>query len=213
MRLTESESGARCGAGCCFFFGGMRYQVQTFNMIANQVCNSLLFLAVVALTLPCAAAYLPDTKFSEADMLLFSRIIAILLLGVYVAYLYFQLISHNSMFVSASNEPTIGFDGEPVTNGGGGGASGGEGGEAEPEDEAPEQPALTVTAELLTLLCISVVVAAASECAPHLAPSSGLPPLACLLRRGCYAALHLARHPRCVCHGVDEAERWFIRHG
>jgi Ca2+:H+ antiporter len=144
----------------------MRYKIQSFNMIANQVCNSLLFLAVVALTLPCAAAYLPDTRFSDADMLTFSRIIAILLLCVYLAYLYFQLISHNAMFAAPSDEPAIGRDGQPVQPNGSGALNEPDGNSAEAGEEA-EEPALTVTAELLTLLTISVIVAAASECAPR----------------------------------------------
>lgn len=146
-------------AGCCFLFGGMYHHVQSFNALANQVCNSLLFLAVVGLTLPVAAASLPGVQFSESEMLTFSRIIAVLLLLVYVAYLYFQLISHNDMFVAdkgqeieAENQDQMDRN-NPMT---------GEG----DDDEEGEEPVLTITAELLTLLAISVIVAMASECVP-----------------------------------------------
>ena len=45
-----------------------------------------------------------------------------------------------------------------------GGDGGGGGGGGDNEEEEKEQPVLTVTAELLTLLAISVIVAMASEC-------------------------------------------------
>jgi Ca2+/H+ antiporter len=70
----------------------------------------------------------------------------VLLLIVYISYLYFQLISHNDLFLPATNP-----DGTSEREG-----------ESESED-----PALTVTAELSVLLAISVVVAMASECALH----------------------------------------------
>ena len=123
-------------AGCCFFFGGLSHKVQTFNSVSNQVSNSLLFLAVIALILPSAAAYFPKT-FTDSEMLHFSRVIAIMLLIIYICYLYFQLVSHNDLFVAE-----------------------GEGG----EEEEPEEAALTITAEVLSLLVISLIVAAASEC-------------------------------------------------
>lgn len=129
-------SRGKLSAGCCFLFGGLSNKVQTFNAVSNQVSNSLLFLAVVALVLPSAAAHFP-ANFDADDMLSFSRIIAVLLLIVYICYLYFQLVSHNDLFVA-------------------------EGGQEEDDEE--EEPALTVTAELCSLLAISLIVAAASEC-------------------------------------------------
>ena len=148
-------------AGCCFFFGGLFHHVQSFNALANQVCNSLLFLAVVGLTLPIAAATLPGVQFSENEMLIFSRIIAILLLAVYITYLYFQLMSHNDLFVASKDQEIVADnqnqlnENNPTTEG-----------EGDEEEEEEEQPVLTITAELLTLLTISIIVAMASECAP-----------------------------------------------
>lgn len=73
-------------------------------------------------------------------------------------------VSHNSMFIAGSEEPAIDNDGAPVEDGEGG--AGGSGAQAASEAESEERalPALTVTAELGTLLVISVIVAAASEC-------------------------------------------------
>ena len=32
-------------AGCCFLFGGTRFKEQSFNMMVNKACCSLLFMA------------------------------------------------------------------------------------------------------------------------------------------------------------------------
>lgn len=153
-------------AGCCFFMGGMYYHIQSFNALANQVCNSLLFLAVVGLSLPCAAVVLPNVRFTEAEMLAFSRIVAVLLLAAYLTYLYFQLVSHHDMFsgdvkqlkdmATSSGPGAISIVGDIEAED-----------EQEGEDEEDEQPVLTITAELGVLLAISVIVAMASECAPE----------------------------------------------
>jgi Ca2+:H+ antiporter len=138
--------------------------MQSFNALANQVCNSLLFLAVVGLTLPCAAGVLPNIHFTDADMLIFSRIIAVLLLLVYLAYLYFQLISHNHMFTTNAGAPKIEGPGgeQPDTFTGMETVQEGDG---DDDDDEPEQPALTITAEIGILALISLIVALASECA------------------------------------------------
>jgi Ca2+/H+ antiporter len=208
--VGDNVKSAHLRAGCCFFFGGLKHKVQIFNSVANQVSNSLLFLAVVGLILPwncgqvghlmrnCkkplqqdaaqsgeqaagkppvvlihSGQSVPDivanndfifdsgathhvvndpcllynvkapyfaAQFSSDDILAFSRVIAILLLVAYLAYLYFQLVSHNDLFTPEIEEAS-------------------EAGET-------EEPALTVTAELGILFAISVVVALASECAP-----------------------------------------------
>lgn len=134
--------------------------MQSFNALANQVCNSLLFLAVVGLSLPCAAGVLPTTHFDESDMLTFSRIISVLLLLVYLGYLYFQLVSHQDLFKAGAAVPKM--------EGGAGGVIEEETEEGDEEDgsEDEEQPALTITAELGVLAIISIIVAMASECAP-----------------------------------------------
>jgi len=68
------------------------------------VSNSLLFLAVIALVLPLAATRLPDIDISDSKLLIFSRVIAIVLIIAYAAYLYFQLISHHDVFASVDDE-------------------------------------------------------------------------------------------------------------
>jgi calcium/proton exchanger cax len=148
--------------------GGMYHHIQSFNAIANQVCNSLLFLAVVGLSLPCAAVVLPNVRFTESEMLTFSRIIAVLLLATYLVYLYFQLVSHHAMFSGDAKQvtevaATAGPGAVAIT--GSIGEEGEQEGEGEDDDEA-EEPVLTITAELGVLLTISVIVAMASECAP-----------------------------------------------
>lgn len=134
----------RC-AGCCFLFGGLHYEIQEFNSVANRVSNSLLFLAVIGLILPSVMPFLPTEGLkslltTEDTTLHFSRVIAVLLLVTYIVYLYFQLVSHNKYFLPPADP------------------------ESDDEGEEAEQPALTVTAELGTLLAISLIVAVASEC-------------------------------------------------
>ena len=145
--------------------------MQSFNAIANQVCNSLLFLAVVGLSLPIAAATMPGISFSSNDMLHFSRIIAILLLLVYLTYLYFQLVSHNDLFTADKGQeiqaPGQSERNQQQGNTNGGAQQQGEQEEESDEEDEQEEPVLTITAELSVLMLISVIVAMASECAPR----------------------------------------------
>jgi calcium/proton exchanger cax len=97
--------------GCCFIFGGLYYKQQEFNAVANQASSSLLFLSCIGVVLPTAAAHLAPAgakKMSAADVLVVSRGAAVVLLGIYIAYLTFQLHTHNHLFGSGDD------DGEPV---------------------------------------------------------------------------------------------------
>lgn len=93
--------------GCCFFFGGLRYQVQTFNATANQATSSLLFLSCIGIIVPTAATSL--TGEDEEFILDTSRYTAVVMLVMYVCYLAFQLYSHNDLFQSEDEEeePTL----------------------------------------------------------------------------------------------------------
>jgi Ca2+:H+ antiporter len=42
-------------AGCCFLFGGSRYLEQSFSLMINKACCSLLFIASIAIIIPTAA--------------------------------------------------------------------------------------------------------------------------------------------------------------
>lgn len=82
--------------GMCFFCGGCKYKEQTFNITAAQTSSSLLFISVVSLLLP--AAFYGSTIIAEpaekekADILHISRATAIILLIIYIAFIFFQVI-------------------------------------------------------------------------------------------------------------------------
>lgn len=82
--------------GMCFFCGGCKYKEQLFNITAAQTSASLLFISVVSLLLP--AAFYGSTTTTEsaenekADILHISRATAIILLIVYIAFIFFQVI-------------------------------------------------------------------------------------------------------------------------
>ncbi len=83
----------RCGAlyrlvpcvnvhtGCCFFFGGLKYQIQTFNAAANNATSSLLFLSCIGIIIPTTATMLvEDGSRGENWILDVSRFTAVVLL-------------------------------------------------------------------------------------------------------------------------------------
>ncbi|KIK57255.1 hypothetical protein GYMLUDRAFT_46514 [Collybiopsis luxurians FD-317 M1] len=87
--------------GMCFFAGGIRFSEQGFGLIASQLNSSLLTIAVIAILLPAAFYYnvTAQTDPDEgADLLKVSHGVAIILLTVYGAYLYFQLVSHANLY-------------------------------------------------------------------------------------------------------------------
>eukprot|EP01023_Acetabularia_acetabulum_P031259 TRINITY_DN29392_c0_g1_i5.p1 TRINITY_DN29392_c0_g1~~TRINITY_DN29392_c0_g1_i5.p1 ORF type:complete len:548 (-),score=76.15 TRINITY_DN29392_c0_g1_i5:225-1868(-) len=88
--------------GCCFLFGGIYYHQQNFNQIANKVCNSLLFLSVIALVIPSALSFAQENSTTEQhrelEILYLSRGVAVLLAIIYICYLTFQLGTHNDLF-------------------------------------------------------------------------------------------------------------------
>lgn len=81
--------------GMCFWFGGMRYKEQSFNVTVAQTSASLLFIATTSLLLP--AAFYASAFDSEptadvtSDILNISRATSVILLVIYFSYLYFQV--------------------------------------------------------------------------------------------------------------------------
>jgi len=112
--------------GCAFFFGGLRHKFQTFTREGVAASTGLLMLGVLAIVLPNALHATHSELQGVADDIALSRFCSLALLGLYAAYLYFQLVSHRSLY-----DAVAGGDG-----GGGGGEEGG-GGRAEEEEEEP----------------------------------------------------------------------------
>ncbi|KAJ3745035.1 Sodium/calcium exchanger protein-domain-containing protein [Lentinula detonsa] len=87
--------------GCSFLAAGIKFQESNFQVTAAQASSSLMTLACITLIIP--AAY--NSVKSPVGSLLASPLrTAILLLGVYVAYLYFQLKSHSYLFQAEGNQ-------------------------------------------------------------------------------------------------------------
>jgi Ca2+:H+ antiporter len=120
--------------GCCFLFGGVRHKQQHFSMSANKVSSSLLFLSCIGIIIPTAIDTLPiQPHLSSKDVLTISHISAIVLLGVYLLYLLFELYTHNFLFTSSG------------------------------EDEEEHRPTLSAAGAIVLLAAITVGVAVASE--------------------------------------------------
>mmetsp|Transcript_27138 Transcript_27138/g.64336 ORF Transcript_27138/g.64336 Transcript_27138/m.64336 type:complete len:235 (-) Transcript_27138:542-1246(-) len=97
--------------GCAFFFGGLRHKFQTFTREGVAASTGLLMLGVLAIVLPNALHATHSELQGVADDIALSRFCSLALLGLYAAYLYFQLVSHRSLY-----DAVAGGDG-----GGGGG--------------------------------------------------------------------------------------------
>lgn len=101
--------------GCSFLAGGIYHTEGIFNGTGAQASASLMTLSCITLVIPAAYAsttnagmqnYCGDVDDCPTTGLLFiSRGTAILLLGVYCAYLWFQLKSHPKLFVSPTDVP------------------------------------------------------------------------------------------------------------
>ncbi|KAI8580080.1 hypothetical protein K450DRAFT_239285 [Umbelopsis ramanniana AG] len=151
--------------GMCFFFGGLKFKEQSFNVTAAQTSASLLFIATSSLLLPAAfygSAYGLSNE-NKADVtkeiLSISRATSIILLIIYAGFLFFQLKTHKSFFLEApkeagkferSNSRLVRSDTE---------AAAGNQNEEEEEEEAPLMP-LWMSMVLLTVITVFVAVCA-----------------------------------------------------
>ena len=84
--------------GCAFFFGGLKHKGQTYNKQGVMANSALLLLGTLGLTLP-SALHATNTEIhgTESELKL-SRFTSCMLLLMYAAYLYFQLVSHTELF-------------------------------------------------------------------------------------------------------------------
>jgi len=83
--------------GGALFFGGLRNETQHFNRNAASMSSSLLMLSAMSIVFPTALT-LTDSELHANSILLLSRVMSILLLIVYIAFLYFQLATHRHLF-------------------------------------------------------------------------------------------------------------------
>eukprot|EP00775_Hariotina_reticulata_P012174 gene12173-12311_t len=88
--------------GCCFLFGGIYHQTQTFNAVANQATSSMLMLSCLSIVIPTAAMH-SGHHISEEALINLSRGTAVIMLLVYCCYLAFQLRTHHNLFKGDSD--------------------------------------------------------------------------------------------------------------
>ncbi|EIW84384.1 hypothetical protein CONPUDRAFT_163528 [Coniophora puteana RWD-64-598 SS2] len=90
--------------GLCFFAGGLKFSSQAFDSTATQIHSSLLSISVGALLLPAAYHFaLTGTRdgslINQGEQIIkMSHAVAIVLIFIYVAYLFFQLWSHTHLY-------------------------------------------------------------------------------------------------------------------
>ncbi|KAJ7080360.1 Sodium/calcium exchanger protein-domain-containing protein [Mycena belliarum] len=91
--------------GCSFLAAGTKFKESNFQVTAAQASSSLMTLACITLVIPAAYQNTISASSDEkGGLLVISRGTALILLGVYVAYLFFQLKSHAYLFEAEEAE-------------------------------------------------------------------------------------------------------------
>ncbi|KAG2146897.1 calcium proton exchanger [Suillus bovinus] len=144
--------------GCSFLAGGLYHEEGIFNGTGAQASASLMTLSCITLVIPAAYASTTDagaqnncddaSECPTAGLLLISRGTAMLLLGVYCAYLCFQLKSHPKLFTSPPSSPTDQSNGEETVA------------TTETEETVPR---MGTAAAGVALLSVTVVIAFCAE--------------------------------------------------
>jgi Ca2+:H+ antiporter len=86
--------------GAASFAGGLKYTEQKFNRTLARFNTSLLFVAVGALVVPAVFHRGNPHEMAEAGMRTLSLWTAVVLLGVYIASLFFSFKTHAHLFVA-----------------------------------------------------------------------------------------------------------------
>ncbi|KAJ7119907.1 Sodium/calcium exchanger protein-domain-containing protein, partial [Mycena crocata] len=92
--------------GCSFLAAGFKFKESDFQVTAAQaLLTQLMTLACITLVIPAAYHSTMMPSDDQPGLLVISRGTALLLLGVYVAYLCFQLKTHAYLFKAEDQEP------------------------------------------------------------------------------------------------------------
>jgi Ca2+:H+ antiporter len=90
--------------GLAFLVGGLRHRTQTYNSAAARLYGSMMLIAALSLMVPSAfSRFFAPRETVRAEVLL-NLGLAVVLLGVYVLYLVFQLKTHPDEFASESED-------------------------------------------------------------------------------------------------------------
>ncbi|KAJ7461587.1 Sodium/calcium exchanger protein-domain-containing protein [Mycena latifolia] len=90
--------------GCSFLAAGTKFKESNFQVTAAQASSSLMTLACSTLVIPAAYHSTMTASDDQSGLLVISRGTALILLGVYVAYLVFQLKTHAYLFEAEGSE-------------------------------------------------------------------------------------------------------------
>lgn len=86
-------------AGLSFFIGGLKFKRQSFNVFdARHNSGLLMFGVIVAFVIP----EIFSMKMTESDTLSFSVGISIILIALYLAALFFKLVTHRGVYLTES---------------------------------------------------------------------------------------------------------------
>ncbi|KAK6500086.1 hypothetical protein TWF481_010443 [Arthrobotrys musiformis] len=99
--------------GCCFFSAAWRMPIVELSMILTGTFSSLMIITTVALIIPTVLSYTFGDSEPNIDkqIISFSRGTAVVLLILYIAYLYFEFVTHKELF-EGEPEETAGDNGE-----------------------------------------------------------------------------------------------------
>jgi Ca2+:H+ antiporter len=88
--------------GMAFIASGWNAQECGFNLTGAAANITCLVIAALSLTLPMVFTHVPESD--PNDMVILSRLIAVVLTIVYVLFLYFQLRTHANLFMTENEE-------------------------------------------------------------------------------------------------------------
>jgi len=144
--------------GSCFISSGINHHESLFNPTGASTMSSLLAVAATSLIIP-ATLYASLTSSEESankNILILSRGTAIILLGLYCLYLFFQLKSHSKLFDATAQQGEINVEAQQGEI-----SAEAERGEISDKDEEPE--ILGPTASAICLVLVTVLVAICAE--------------------------------------------------
>lgn len=146
--------------GCAFLFGGLRYPEQRFNVSAASMNVNLLVLALLAQALPSLLAASHTELRGGASVLTLSRVTSLVLVCLYAAFLYFQLVTHAELFddeAKGDKKQDVGSaDAAAVTEKSTDGV-------ADDEEDEEEEKMLTFSACLGALTVVTLLISLLSD--------------------------------------------------
>lgn len=152
--------------GMCFWGGGYYHKTQHFNKTVAQTSASLLFISVASLLIPASfygsirSANSENSSDLTSDILNISRATAIILLVLYFSYLFFQLKTHNHLFLQVTqngderrrSSVPLQFQETNLENA-----------QTPEEDEEEEEPQLPAWMSIALLLIVTAIVGVCAE--------------------------------------------------